>query len=471
MNDYCKIAIPWALGCCIATLAQAQIVQQAPSFVPPTPTNALSNASSNPLSAPIPLPAPRNTAAATETLQSSIALQALSDQVMNPQVVEWTLDQAVAMAISNHPSLREARAAIDEARGFAYQAGLYPNPRIDSGNPQTLGGANSVYSFGVTQEVIRGGKRQLDVAAAERAVQRSQFEYMQRQYALITDVRQAFVAVLASQERIRILELLLAVARELEQTSDNLVKAGQSSEADLLLLRLERRRAETTLQATRAELEGRRALLAAQIGLPEFPIRNVLGDLMMAIPNYESILLDEQVIDQNAGINAGRSEVARSRELLQRAIVEPIPNVTVQGGTQYTVSQPHEQALVGVYVDIPIWNRNQGNIRAAESTVRKVSAAVSTARTEIAKRLADALARYRAAGRQVESYETGILPDARRTLELVRSGYDRGQFDIVRLVQAQRSVFEVSLEYIQALELRLNAAAEISGLLQSDVFP
>ena len=40
-----------------------------------------------------------------------------------------------------------------------------------------------------------------------------------------------------------------------------------------------------------------------------------------------------------------------------------------------------------------------------------------------------------------------------------------------RLVQAQKSFFEVSLDYVEALEKRLLSASEIAGLLQLDQFP
>lgn len=79
--------------------------------------------------------------------------------------------------------------------------------------------------------------------------------------------------------------------------------------------------------------------------------------------------------------------------------------------------------------------------------------------------------KYRVAEKAVQSLEDGILPDAMRTLELVQKAYARGQFDITRLLQTQRSVFEANLDYISALENRLVSAAEIAGLLQLDEFP
>src|SRR4051812_20515839 len=73
-----------------------------------------------------------------------------------------SLDECVALALVSHPRLVEFNARISEAQGVAVQAGLYPNPRVDSGNPQTIGpNRTGVYTIGLTQEVVRGGKLQL----------------------------------------------------------------------------------------------------------------------------------------------------------------------------------------------------------------------------------------------------------------------------------------------------------------------
>jgi len=378
---------------------------------------------------------------------------------------------AVSLAEMNHPALRQASEAVEEARGTAVQAGLYKNPRLDSGNPQTIGGAQSIYSVGVTQEIIRGGKRRLDMAAAWQNVERNEHQFNLIRFAVITDSRRLFIAALATQRRVENLSSLLTFAKQLEQTNEKLYKAGQTSETDLLSLRLERRRAETAFQAAEAELIGRRKQLATHLGLPELPAVPLDGSLTLKFPAYDALSLDEQMIANNSLVNAAMVDVSRSQTLLQRAMAEPIPNITIQGGYQYTANAPNRQGLVGLYMDIPLWDRNQGGIRAAQANVGQSAAKLDVIRTELTKQLADALARYRASAGQVESFETGILPDARRTLELVRAGYEKGQFDIVRLLQAQRAVYEANLEYVSALEKRLDAAAEIAGLQQSESFP
>ena len=103
--------------------------------------------------------------------------------------------------------------------------------------------------------------------------------------------------------------------------------------------------------------------------------------------------------------------------------------------------------------------------------MRQASAQLQSVQNDLLRQLADALGRYRGAQITVETYEKGILPDAKRTLSLVQQGYQAGQFDFLRILQTQRSVVETNLDYITALQDRLTAAATIAGLLQLWKFP
>ena len=61
-------------------------------------------------------------------------------------------------------------------------------------------------------------------------------------------------------------------------------------------------------------------------------------------------------------IGFARAQLAVRREEAQR-----IPNVTVMAGYQRNFNDNENQATYGVSVPLPLFNRNQGNIRAAQA--------------------------------------------------------------------------------------------------------
>ena len=383
----------------------------------------------------------------------------------------YTLDRVTNLALSNSPVLRQARGRIEQAQGLAIQAGLYPNPIQNSGNPVQLGGINSTYSSGFSQEVVRAGKLQLNQAAAEQAVRQANLDFIRQRFDLLTAIRQQFFLLLAAQQRVSTLRELRATAQRSLDTSERLLQGGQAAETDVLLLRIEFRRIEASLRSTEFLTTAGAQQLAALMGLPNLQIVRIQGDLLLRLPDFDNPQVREQLLMTSSLVENARTDIVRNQFLLRRAQAEPTPNLIVNGGYQYTASQPHSQALVGLYFTMPIWDRNQGNIRAAGANVSQSVAQLNTVQNELVRQLADALGRFRAAQATVDNYEKGILPDARRTLGLVQRGYEAGQFDFLRILQTQRSVFETNLEYINALQDRLTAGAVIAGLLQLDQFP
>ena len=381
-----------------------------------------------------------------------------------------TLERATALAVANSPLIGQARARVDQAQGLAIQAGLYPNPIQNSGNPVQLGGNNGLYSVGFSQEIVRAGKIELNRSAAEQALRQAELEFIRQQFEVITSVRQEFFRLLAAQQKVRTLQELQAIAKRSEETSIRLLKHEQGTRIDVLQLRVELRRVEVQLRGA-IQCAGSAQQLAALIGLPNLAIEGVIGDLSLKLSNFNDLQIRNDLLARSSLVESARVDIARTQFLLRRAEVEPIPNLTVNSGYQYATAGTHSQALVGLYFVMPIWDRNQGNIRAATANVRSSVAQLSAVQNAILRQVAAALAAYRAAEITVESYENGILPDARETLGLVQRGYEAQQFDYLRILQAQRSMVETNVEYINALQERLVAAADIAGLLQLYDFP
>ena len=54
----------------------------------------------------------------------------------------------------------------------------------------------------------------------------------------------------------------------------------------------------------------------------------------------------------------------------------------------------------------------------------------------------------------------------------MRNAYEVGQVDVAPVLQAQRALTQVNLDYIETLETAwTNAAATLAGLLQVESFP
>lgn len=384
----------------------------------------------------------------------------------------WTLDQLTELALTRNPAIREAWAQSRSARGAAVQAGLYPNPTINSSSPQ-LAGSDSQYNGFVTQEFVTKGKLRLSREAALRAVQQADLKYARQRYDVLTNVRAQFYSAAVAHQRVLVLENLLVIARASRESAEKLERVGEGTRTDTLLLQIEQDRAELSLENGETLLTSAHQQLAATVGLPGLVIEGVTAELDTALPDFEFEALRRGVVTQNALARVAQLEVARSRVLLQRAIVEPFPNVVAMGGYQRQIGDAPvlDQALFQVTVPLPLWNRNQGNIASAQANVTAAAGQYGRVQNELSLRAAQVLAEYRTAVQRVDHFERQILPRAKELQRIALQGYEAGQFDFLRLLQAQRVLHETTLTYVNAQESRWLAGAEIAGLLQSEQFP
>lgn len=385
----------------------------------------------------------------------------------------YTLDELTSIALANNPSLRAAAQEASAARGRAHQAGLYPNPVFATSAPQ-LAGDQSQYNAFWSQDVITSGKLKLDSQAEWRGVRQADLRWRQVHFEVLTTVRQRFYTTLAAQTRVEILTNLADIANKSKNVGDRLLRGGEGTRTDALLLDIEFDRAQIAHKSALATLEADLHQLAAGVGLADLKIERVKGDIDTRLPEYEMLAVQAGVISLNTQAEIAAVEISRSQILLQRAEAQVCPNINFMGGWQYQLSgagAPLNQGIYQVTFAVPLWNRNQGAIRAAQATVGESRAQYGDVRNQLANAAADAVGRYVSARTLVEAYEGQILPKARETQRLTQQLYGEGQIDFLRLLETQRTFFQANLEYVNAQEDRWNAAADVAGLLQSERFP
>ena len=397
-----------------------------------------------------------------------------SEELVAPQRVEMpgtTLADVVFLAQTSNPALREASAKVGVAQGNAVQVGLPPNPTFFTSSPQWAGSI-SQYNWVLGQDYITAGKLGLNRAVAYRSVEQAQLEFTRTRFEVLTNVRRAFYVAAAAQRRNEVLDQLTQVAAQTRDVGKKLLQAGESNIADSTLLDIEHDKAEMAYRNSSAIMPAAQKQLSAAIGVPELSLGSLQFDLTVALPDYEFEALRQGVVDQNAMAAAAAVEIGKSQLELRRAAAEPWPNFNVQAGYQYAVMPPfHNQGYGQFTTTLPLWNRNQGGIQSARANTVRAQAGLQRVENELSQQAAVALGQYLAASERVKIYEQQLLPKSREVFRVNRSLFEQGQTDFLRLLQAQKTLIETDLGYVEAQEARLTAAATIAGLLQLEQFP
>jgi cobalt-zinc-cadmium efflux system outer membrane protein len=381
----------------------------------------------------------------------------------------------VRLAVGWNPRLARANLAIAAAEGRRVQAGLYPNPNLaldwdEIGDRTSVNGTGIVTAPKITQTIVTARKLTIAQVVAAREVDQATLELLSERFAVVGSVRAAFYETLTLRTRAEILEQLVKLADEAVAGGKTLLDAKQLARLDYIQLEVERERFRAELQAARRELPGAYRRLAAVAGNPTAIPATVEGSFE-GLPEYDPDAVREAVLTFHPHVRAARIGVDRARAAVRQAEVEPIPNVAVYGAFIRQFENRSYDGAVGVSVPLPVWNRNQGNIRAARAELGMAMQAVGQAENELAARVAAAFQAYAAARERAEVYRVELIPRAEETYKLSLAAFKGGQFEYLRVIQAQRAIAEARLEYNRSLGEAWRAAGELSGLLLEEVWP
>ena len=388
-----------------------------------------------------------------------------------------TLEQLQQMALANNPTLAQAKAGVRAAAGRTRQAGLWPNPTIGYLGDEIRGGSFGGGEQGVfvQQDVILGGKLGLDRKVHAMEGDQAAAEADEQRLRVENGVRIAFYQSLAAQEMVEMRAKLSALAKDAVETTRQLFNVGQADQPDVLQAQVEADQAELAIISEQQEQLRAWRVLAAVVGQPELPLARLAGNLD-DLPRLNAEQILQTILRDSPAVKIAQLGVTRADAELTRARRETIPDLFLRGGYAYSseqlgASQPQavgSEGFAEVGVNVPIFNRNQGNIQAAAADRERAAAEVQRVALVLRQMAAPVLQDYASSRAVADRYQASTLPNARQAYELYLQKYNEGAAAYPQVLIAQRTLFQLETGYIAALENAWINATTLQGLLLTD---
>jgi cobalt-zinc-cadmium efflux system outer membrane protein len=377
------------------------------------------------------------------------------------------------LALHHNPTLAKAHAQVQVAKGQWVQVGLPPNPSVGySGQQLGSGGLAEQHGVYLTQEIVRGGKLNLNRQAAAHEVARAEQELVAQQMRVVTDVRMAYYRVLIAQRQIDLAAGLCATHHQGLQRTQKLFDAKEISRLELVDTQLKTENACVTLQNARHTHAAAWQNLAAVTGQPQLPEQALAGEVAGAPRDFEYHQTLNRLLTASPEIAAAASDIERARWQLQRALAEKQGNVNLQAlyNWQDNGIRGRPDGAVVVDMPLPLWNKNQGGIVKAQGEVTIAEQTLQQLELGLKQRLAPVFERYQSARHQVERHHAKILSLAEESVTLARKGYQAGELTYLGLLEAERAYAAANGNYLDALrELRLSEVEMEGFLLQNSL--
>lgn len=384
------------------------------------------------------------------------------------EVGGWSLPDLEQMALSNNPAMAEAVARVNAAHGNWVQVGLAPNPVLGySGQQVGSGGLATQTGMYIGQEFVTGHKLRLNREVAAWEIQKAERDLDAFRLRVLTDVRIGYYDVLIAQRRRELAAELVQIAEKGQQSAEALFKGQEVSQADPLRARVEAETARIVLQnSINQHVEAWRRLTAV-LGMPEMQIQRVQGDVKAEHMNLQWDETLTNLMTESPELAAALANVEAAHWAVQRAYAQVIPNIDVQAIIQDDRGTRGTDGNLQVTLPLPLWNRNQGGIQQAHAEAAAANRAADKLSMDLQARLAVAFQRYESARNQVNQYSRpgGILENAQKSLELIRTGYEADEFSVLDLLNAQRTFFQTNLAYLDSQRELWISATEIRGLM------
>lgn len=394
-----------------------------------------------------------------------------------PQGPVVTLEELERMAAERNPTVAQARSAVLAAEGRRRQAGAFPNPVVGYfGEELAFRAPNERSEHGVfvEQTIPLGGK----LGKAKRVFQREreQAEIMAEAQGLrITNsVRALYYEALGAQQLVELRADLADLAREAVEITKELYNVGQADRPDQLEIEIEAERAEIEMLRAQGDWEQAWRAIGAMVNNPDLRPARLAGSLDQGDAALDQEQLLTTLLRDSPEIRVARAGLERARAEVSRQRAERIPDLFVNGGVGYSnellESDGRKTGATGrieVGVTIPVFNRNKGGIAAAEAELAIAERELDRLQLSLRTRMASSFREYRSARTMVEKYRTQVIPRARQAYEMYLSNFRQMAAAYPQVLIAQRTLFQVEVEYARALvELRRSAAGLRGFLLE-----
>ena len=392
-----------------------------------------------------------------------------------------TVDEAVALAETNHPLLEIARAEASAAAAELQEskALLWNNPALSTETRQRQLGQHDAHdvsrfdgAVGINQVFETGGqpKARRDATRASLSASEAMIEVTRRE--VRAEAEQRFYRVLSLQKRVKMEEDALDLLQRASNAVQQRVIAGEDSRLDGNLAAVEAERSANHLAEVREQVSQARSALATTLRLPLSAAPLVTGNLIISEPTYtlEELLI---IAARHPKLQAAsaREQAAQSHLSLERATRSPDLTVGLSYSPERGVDATDRITMLSLSVPLPLFRRNEGAIGRAVSDVERSRLERESAAREIGSTVRLLWQQQASLRRRVARLGEFVLSkvdeNQRLSFKALEAGeIDLGQYLLVRrqTLDAQGDLLDVTAELLQT-RVELEAAGGWPGSL------
>jgi len=385
--------------------------------------------------------------------------------------VKITLEDAIQLALQHNHTILAARTTIQQSQALEITANLRPNPSL-VGDAQFLPFFNPTqfdsdyvdntaqFDLGLSYLFERGKKRQHRLQAAKDATAVTTSQVADNERALTFQVASLYINVETAESTLDLAQQDLQSFQNSVDISQQRFRAGDISEDDYLKIHL---------QLLQFQTDAAQAQLAKIQALSD--LRHLLGyesvspDYDVAGP-FDYVPLQAKLEDLQAKALATRPDLRAAVQGVTAAnsqyeLAKADGKRDVTGQINYTHVADLSTASLFGQVQLPIFDRNQGEIARTRVAITQAQEQQKAASEQVMTDVEDAYEGLRTNDQVVQLYRSGYLDEAQQDRDISQYAYQRGAASLLDYLDAERSYRATQLAYRQSLAAYLLALEQL----------
>jgi len=384
----------------------------------------------------------------------------------NWPAVEWDFDMLTLAAFYYHPSLEVARAQWAVAQGGEKTARQRPNPTLTvtptyNVTTHVPSPWDPVGSIDIPIETA--GKRKYRRAQAANLSEAARLNIAVTAWQVRSAVRSSLLDFAAAGQREAALRKQVVVQEEILRRQQQQATLGEIAPSESLPVRISVQKTRLDLaDAQRLRVEAR-ARLSEAIGVPlralnEITFARGLPQNLRGIEELTSTELRRAALQTRPDILASLAEYAASQSSLQLEIAKQYPDIHLQPG--YEFDQGDSKWSLGLTVELPVLNQNQGPIAEARARREEAAARFIALQAKVLAEIDSAIDVFRIT--ETNSFTLNALAEAQaKRRDSIAEQLKVGAADQLDLLNAQ---FEYATAELVQLEGQIKLQQAATGL-------
>jgi len=382
-----------------------------------------------------------------------------------------TVEDAVKTGLDKNPQVAAGRAGVASALANYQSLAILPPVTLGATHVQgtstapTINGANNdtFLDFGETLDL--SGQRRYQAAGAGSTYRATVYLFDETLLVLEQEIRDAYWALAAAQAQTKIADVSLKEAQRVYELTVQQERAGAAPRGDVVRSSIDVANAKQTLIAAqgaeRTSLLAFNALLAKAPDTPETLADDLASDSARApaaqVPTIQD--LNQEAKQNRPLLKAAAEQTSVARYAFKQTEASRLPDFTVD--YQRSLKNPIDTFLFGLSFPLLDFGSVDKSIKAAKETQKQAEAQQVQTEQQVAQQVSQAHSDLEIAIEAAASYKKEILDPSVTLLSMAQLGYQQGATGILPVIDAESTIRDARVGYINALVAVYKAQDEV----------